>query len=205
MAEHQINTVTSSLLTIGNYQILVGTVGTYLTIASAVSSITTSLGAGMVNSFSHNVTKYDIQTGNSVDPIEGVAKETFMVSGDLIEWNHTAMVEAFGGMIVSNSSAVSATTIGASKTITAGGATVITPKTFLLKNLRHFTTSAGTAMSGYTYLLVHKAFMTNGPQVTVKGDEDSDPIQTMSFELEGIIDGNRTVGDQLYMYEKWTY
>lgn len=205
MAEHQINTVTSSLLTLGNYQILCGTCASYTTVASAVSSCTTSLGAGMINSFGHTITRYDIQTGNSVDPIEGVAEENFTLSGDLIEWSAAAMTSAFGGIITTGSSESAVTTIAAYSEITAGGATTVTPKCFVLKNLRHFTTSAGTAMSGYTYIVVWKATMTNGPQFTVKADDDSDPIQTMAFELEGIIDGSRSTGDQLYRIQKWTY
>lgn len=205
MAEHQINTVTSSLLTLGNYQILVGTCASYLTIASAVSSVTTSLGAGMINSFAHVISRYDVQAGNAVDPIEGVAEENFTVAGDLIEWSAGAMVSAFGGILYLGSSESAVTSIAAYSEVTGGGATEIKPKCFILKNLRHFVTSAGTTMSGYTYIAIWKATMKNGPAITVKGDEDSDPVQTMAFELEGIIDGSRTVGDQLFRMQKWTY
>jgi hypothetical protein len=205
MAEHQINTVTSSLLTLGNYQVLVGTCASYLTVASAVSSCVTNLGAGMVNSFAHVISRYEVQAGNAVDPIEGVASENFTVSGDLIEWSAAAMVSAFGGIMYTGSSDSAVTTIAAYSEVTGGGATVITPKCFILKNLRHFVTSAGTTMSGYTYIVVWKATMKNGPAITAKGDEDSDPVQTMAFELEGIIDGSRTVGDQMFRIQKWTY
>lgn len=204
MPLYQNSSVTNSKLLLGNYQILVGTTGCAL-MSSAVTSITTNLGAGIINSFAHNVERYDVQAGNAPNPIEGIATETFTISGELIEWDHSALVTAFGGMIASGLSASAATTIAAYYTVTGGGATTITPKAFLLKNTRQFTTSAGTAISGTTYILVHKATFTNGPQLTVKSDNDTDPIQVMAFEIEGVVDGTRTAGDQLYMQQRWTY
>jgi len=172
--------------------------------SSAITALTTNLGAGIINSFSHNITRYDVQAGNAPDPIEGVAAETFTISGELIEYDHDALVSAFGGMISSGASAAGSTTADF-KTITGGGATTLTPKAFLLTNTRIFVGSGATSMTALTYILVHKATFSQGLSFTAKGDGDSDPINVMSFEIEGVTDGTRTAGDQLFQIQKWRY
>jgi len=74
----------------------------------------------------------------------------------------------------------------------------MTPKTFLLTNKRIVN-----GASVETNVIVYKGYMTNGPQFTTKSDNDADPITTYSFEIEGVIDGTRTAGDQLYSIHKW--
>jgi len=97
MASYQNTSVTNSKLLLGNYKITFGTTGCAL-MSSAITALTTNLGAGIINSFTHNVTRYDTQAGNAPDPIEGVAMETVTISGELIEYDHDALLVAFGGM-----------------------------------------------------------------------------------------------------------
>jgi hypothetical protein len=188
---------------LGNYKITFGTVGCVL-MSSAITALTTNLGAGMISSFSHNVTRYDVQAGNAPDPIEGVAQETFTISGELIEYDHDALLVAMGGMVASGATASGSTTADF-KTLTGGGATTLTPKAFLLTNSRQFVGSGATNITALTYILVHKATFTQGLSVTAKGDGDSDPINVIAFEIEGVTDGTRTVGDQLFAIQKWRY
>lgn len=192
MPLYQNTSVTTDALILGNWKIQVATVATYLTVASVASAVT-NLGAGMVNSFGHNVTKYDVQAGNAPDPIEGIADETFVVSGDLMEFTVANVTTAWGG-IVTTSTAITTTL----SILSGGGKSEMTPKTFLLTNKRIVN-----GASVETNVIVYKGYMTNGPQFTTKSDNDADPITTYSFEIEGVIDGTRTAGDQLYSIHKW--
>ena len=192
MPLYQNTSVTTDALILGNWKIQVATVATYLTVASVASAVT-NLGAGMVNSFGHNVTKYDVQAGNAPDPIEGIADETFVVSGDLMEFGVANVTTAWGG-IVTTSTAITTTL----SILSGGGKSEMSPKTFLLTNRRIVN-----GASVETNVIVYKGYMTNGPQFTTKSDNDADPITTYSFEIEGVIDGTRTAGDQLYSIHKW--
>ena len=204
MAFYQNATVTNSKLILGNYKITFKTVATSLNIASAVTACAANLGAGIINSFKHNITRYDTQAGNAPDPIEGVAAETFTISGQLIEYDHDALCSAMGGLVTSGASASGS--VGADyKTIMGGGATALTPKAFLLTNTRAFTGSGGTALTGLTYVLVHKATFTQGLSFTAKADGDADPINVIDFEIEGVTNGERSAGDQLFQIQKWRY
>ena len=192
MPLYQNTSVTTDALILGNWKIQVATVATYLTVASVASAVT-NLGAGMVNSFGHNVTKYDVQAGNAPDPIEGIADETFVISGDLMEFTVANVTTAWGG-IVTTSTAITTTL----SILSGGGKSEMTPKTFLLTNKRIVN-----GASVETNVIVYKGYMTNGPQFKTKSDNDADPITTYSFEIEGVIDGTRTAGDQLYSIHKW--
>ena len=200
---YQNSSVTNSKLMIGNYKITYGTVGCAL-MSSAITALTTNLGAGMISNVAHVPVFYDVQAGNAPDPIEGVANETFTISGELIEYDHDALIGSMGGMIASGASASGSTTADF-KTITGGGATTLTPKAFLLTNSRQFVGSGATNITALTYILVHKATFKSGLAFTVKGDGDSDPINIIPFEIEGVIDGTRTTGDQLFQIQKWRY
>lgn len=192
MPLYQNTSVNTDALILGNWKIQVATVATYLTVASVASAVT-NLGAGIVNSFGHNITKYDVQAGNAPDPIEGIADETFVVSGDLIEFTVANVTTAWGG-IVTTSTAITTTL----SILSGGGKSEMTPKTFLLTNRRIVN-----GASVETNVIIYKGYMTNGPQFTTKSDNDADPITTYSFEIEGVIDGTRTAGDQLYSIHKW--
>jgi hypothetical protein len=204
MASYQNTSVTNSKLILGNFKLNVGTVATSMNIATAVTACTANMGAGIINSFTHNVTRYDTQAGNAPDPIEGVASETVTISGELIEYDHDVLLAAFGGMMASGATASGSTTADY-KTLTGGGATTLTPKAFLLTNTRMFTGSGGTAITALTYILVHKATFTQGITINSKADGDADPINVIPFEIEGVTNGERTAGDQLFQIQKWRY
>lgn len=196
MPQYQNAAVNTNNLIIGNYAIYGGTVTTTINACATIASVETiasNLGAGIVNSFGHNVTKFDVQAGNAPDPIEGVASETFTISGELIEWRATTLTNVMGGIIASSASSTSNFTV-----ITGGGASVITPKNFVLVNKRIVS-----GASVLTMIFVYKGTFVNGPQFTAKSDNDADPINTMSFEIQGEVDGNRTEGDQLFSIKKW--
>jgi roadblock/LC7 domain-containing protein len=196
MPLYQNTAVDTDKLVIGNYMIFGGTIttaiNTYLTVTSIESTLT-NIGAGIINSFGHNVEKYDVQAGNAPDPIEGIATETFTISGELIEYDGTKLAAVMGGLVTSSASSGSNWSV-----VTGGGLSEITPKTFVLVNRRIV---AGTSVLTMIYL--YKGTFVNGPQFTAKSDNDTDPINTMSFEIQGEIDGNRTAGDQLYSIRKW--
>lgn len=189
---YQNTSVNTDALILGNWKIQVATYASYVTVASVQSAVT-NLGAGMVNSFNHNVTMYDVQAGNAPDPIEGISDETFSVSGDLIEFDVANVTSAWGGMVTTATAITTTLAI-----LSAGGKSTLEPKTFLLTNRR----IVGGA-SVETNIIVYKGYMQNGPQFTTKSDNDADPITTFSFEIQGVIDGTRTAGDQLYSIHKW--
>ena len=123
---YQNTSVNTDALIIGNWKIQVATYASYVTVASVQSAVT-NLGAGMVNSFNHNVTMYDVQAGNAPDPIEGISDETFNVSGDLIEFDVANVTSAWGGMVTTATAITTTLAI-----LSAGGKSALTPKTFLL-------------------------------------------------------------------------
>lgn len=186
MALYQNTSVDSDKLIIGNYKIEVATVG------SSVGDTWENLGAGIINSFGHNLVKYDVQSGNAPDPIEGIASETFTVAGELIEYDGALISSAMGGILTVGSTATSASIVS------AGGKTTITEKSFKLTNTR--IVSGATEQ---TIIIVYKATFDSGLQFTAKSDNDSDPISIMPFGLTGKIDSTRTEGDQLYTIRKW--
>jgi len=192
MALYQNTAVDSDLLTLGNWKIQVATYATYVTVAS-VASACDNLGAGILNSFTHNVTKYDVQSGNAPDPIEGIAEENCEATGELIELGVAKFASAWGGILTT------ATTITTTLAVlSAGGKSTQTPKTFLFTNRR-----VVSGVSQETNIIVYKGYMTTGFAANFKSDNDSDPITVYPFTIEGIIDGTRTAGDQLLSVHKW--
>lgn len=186
MPQYQNTSVDSNKLIIGNYKIEFASVG------SSVADSYDNLGAGIISSFGHNISMYDVQAGNAPDPIEGVATETFTITGELIEYDGQKLVSAFGGLITGGSTATDASIIY------GGGVTTITPKCFKLTNKREVS-----GASEQTVIHVYKATFDNGPQFTAKSDNDTDPINVMAFTLTGKLDATRTAGDQLYSIRKW--
>lgn len=193
MSYYQNTSVDADALILGNWKIQVASYDSALSSITSVVSVVTNLGAGMITGFNHNVEMFDVQAGNAPDPIEGIATETFTITGDLIEFNLANMVTAWGGLLTTT------TAITTTKSyLSAGGKSTLTPRTVLLTNKRIVN-----GASVETNLVVWKAYMSNGPQFTTKSDNDTDPITAFSFELRGEIDATRTAGNQLYMIEKW--
>ena len=178
MALYQNTSIDTTKLILGNYKI-----------ESATSSGATyvNLGAGIVNKFGHNITKYDTQAGNAPDPVEGVSDETFTVEGEMIEFDASVMAAISGGAITKTTGASGVTVIN------GGGNTSITERAFKLTNRR--------LISGVTHetvIVVYKATLDNGVQFTAKSDNDADPVNVMAFSLTGKLDSTLSAGSQLF-------
>jgi len=191
MPLYQNATVGKEKLVIGNYQMLVGPYG-----ATTVASCT-NLGAGIVNSFSHNITKYDVQAGNAPDPIEGIAEETFAIEGELIEYDSSKIALLYSGVATTTGSALTGS-------ISFGGLTQLTDVVIMLQNKRNYTATGGTAISVTTVIRVPKATVNTGLAFTAKSDNDTDPINVLAFSVLGKIDGTLSVGSQLYTITRTT-
>jgi hypothetical protein len=177
MPTYQNSTVSANKLILGNYKIE--------TSASALGTYV-NLGAGMVSGWGHKYDKYDVQAGNAPDPIEGIAKETFTVDFELIEYDASAISSMLGGAVTQTSTAVLSTMVG-------GGNQVLTPRAFKLTNTRLI---GGTTCQ--TILTLFSATVDTGIQMTAKGDNDTDPINVMPFTLTAEVDATRTAGSQLF-------
>jgi len=178
MPIYQNSTITSTKLVIGNYKIET---------APSVAGTYVNLGAGMVSSFGHNITKFDVQAGNAPDPIEGVADEEFRIEFEMIEFNGSVLSAIQGGAI--SHSLVT----GSAMTINGGGNTTITPRAFRLTNTRMI---SGTTTQ--TIIKVYKATMENGIQFTAKSDNDADPIMVMPGTIVAKNDTTLSAGSQLF-------
>jgi hypothetical protein len=190
MPLYQNSTVDKTKLVIGNYQMQIATYG------STIGASFTNLGAGIVNSFSHAITKYDVQAGNAPDPIEGISEETFAVEGELIEYNATNLSLLYSGVATVAGTA-------ASNTITFGGKTEMADIAVKLINTRQYTVSGGTTVvSATTTIFIPKATANTGLAFTAKSDNDTDPINVMAFSVLGKIDGTLSVGTQLFTIQR---
>jgi hypothetical protein len=186
MPIYQNTSVSTNKLIIGNVKLEFASVGT------TAGGTWTNLGAGIVNNVNHNIEKYDVQAGNAPDPIEGISNETLAISGELIEYDGLYFASAMGGVITLSSSSTD------SSIITAGGGTDITPKAFKITNRRIV---SGTTRE--TVIMVYKATFGNGPQITLKSDNDADPVAVMPFEITAKLVATASVGNQLYSITKW--
>jgi len=179
MPIHQNSSVDTTKLILGNYKIEVA--------LTTVESSYINLGAGMVNSFGHNITKYAVQAGNAPDPIEGVATETFTVAADLIEYDASSLNIIQAGSI-SNTAGTSGQTI-----IKGGGNSILTPKIFRLTNRRLIS-----GVTDETIILVYNATLDTGLQFTAKSDNDADPINVMPIAITAKPDSTLSAGAQLF-------
>ena len=181
MATYQNSTVTSSLLILGNYKIETAAYGT------SAGGTWVNLGAGMVNSFGHNVTKYDTQAGNAPDPIEGVSEETFTVDAEMIEYDASSLSSISGGLLTKSAGASGVTILS------GGGLTTITERAYKLTNTRLIS-----GVTHQTVVMVFKATLDEGLQFTAKSDNDSDPINVMPLKITGKLDTTLSAGAQLF-------
>ena len=182
MATYQNTSVDSDMLVLGNYKIETAATsgGTYV-----------NLGAGILNSFGHNVEMYDVQAGNAPDPIEGVADETVTFGFSLIEWDQSVLSVISGGLMTQSSTSVLSTMV-------AGGATELTQRAYRLTNRRMIGVT-----TVETIITVFKALSDQGLQVTAKSDNDTDPINTLDYTVTGKKDSARTVAEgQLFTITK---
>jgi len=178
---HAIDSVDTKKLILGNCKIEVANYG------ATTLSTWTNLGAGVINDFNHNVTKWDTQAGNAPDPIQGIADETVVIDGSLIEYDASVLASISCGIATAD------TSLSTQTVYKAGGNTELTPKAFRLTNRRIVS-----GATKETVFLIPKGYIENGLQMAFKSDNDGDPIATMAFTIAGVIDTTLTVGSQLY-------
>jgi hypothetical protein len=181
MAYYQNTSVDSDKLVIGNWKIET---------AATVGGTYVNLGAGMLDSFSHNVEKWDIQAGNAPDPIEGVADETLTIGFTLIEYDGSALSAMQNGLTEYSATSVLST-------LTAGGNQELTKRAYKLTNR-----SERTGSTVETVIKVYTAAVENGVTLQLKSDNDTDPITGFQFTLTAELDTTRTAGDQLFSIEQ---
>ena len=163
MPIYQNATVADAKIEIGNFAISVSAVG------ATAGSTWINLGAGMVKSFTYNPEMFTCQSGNSVDPIQGVAKETATFEIDLIEYDGSAFSNMSGGLLAGTSGSL----------IVGGNVTVQTAKAFKLANIR----TLATGSSQTTTYILPNCFMNTGFSAAPKSDNDSDPMTVYSFSI----------------------
>jgi len=181
MPIYQNDSVATQKLILGNYKIETAAVGT------TAGGTWVNLGAGMVNSFGHNITKYAVQAGNAPDPIEGVATETFTAAVDLIEYAATVLSSIQCGAI-----SVTAGTTGQT-IIKGGGNSILTPVAFKLTNRRLISD-----VTNETVIMIYNATLDTGLQFTAKSDNDADPINVMPIAITAKPLATLSAGDQLF-------
>jgi hypothetical protein len=181
MPLYQNSSVDSTKLIIGNVKIETAAYGT------SAGGTWVNLGAGIINSFAHNITKYDVQAGNAPDPLEGIAEETVVFAGELIEYDASSLAAISCGAMAKTTGASGVTILN------AGGNSTLTPRAFKLTNTRLIS-----AVTATTVMLVYKATLDNGLSFTLKSDNDTDPINIMPIAITGKIDGTLSAGSQLY-------
>ncbi len=181
MANYQNSSVDETKLILGNAKIECATVGT------TVLGTWVNLGAGIVNSANYNITKYDTQAGNAPDPVEGIADETFTVGGEMIEYDASVLSFISGGAMSKTAGASGVTVLH------GGGNTTTTEMAFKLTNKRLIS-----GVTDETVLIVYNATMDNGPQIALKGDNDTSPMATIAFGLTGKNLSTLSAGSQLF-------
>lgn len=191
MPHYQNSTVEKSKLIIGNYKIEIATYGT------SIGGTFTNLGAGIINSFGHEIEKYDVQAGNAPDPIEGISDETFPVEGELIEYVATSMSLVYPGIYTATATSSADGTI-----LYMGGNTNMTDIAVRLTNVTLYTATGGSAISSETIVYLPKATLDVGMSFTAKSDNDTDPINVMGFAVTGKLDATLTAGQQLAIIQK---
>jgi len=163
MAYYQNGTVADAKIEVGNFAMYVGALG------ASAAAIVVNLGAGMVKSFAYVAESYTSQSGNSVDPIQGVSKETATIGIDLMEYDGSSFSALSGGVIT-----------GTSGSLTVGGQTSVQlGKAIKLINTRKL---ASGSTQTTTYVLPN-VFMDGGYTMNPKSDNDADPVNVYSFNL----------------------
>lgn len=178
MPNYQNSSVDDEKLTIGNYKIE--------TAASAGGTFI-NLGAGIVNSSGHNITKFDVQAGNAPDPVEGISDEDYQIDFEMIEYDASVLSAISCGAMTHTATSVLST-------LKMGGNSTLTERAFRLTNTR-LNVSGSTTVE--TILTVYKATLETGVQFTYKSDNDADPVNVMPATIIAKPDTTRASGNQL--------
>ncbi|MCK9371393.1 hypothetical protein M0R04_15875 [Candidatus Dojkabacteria bacterium] len=164
MPIYQQSTVTDGKVEVGNYAMYVAS-----TAGTTVGGSWINLGAGMVKTLNYTSEPYTSQSGNSVDPIQGIARETCTIDIDLIEYDGSSFSVLSGGSIS-----------GTSGSLLVGGQTnVMAGKGLKLVNTRKLATGS-TQTTTYVFNYV---FLNGGFSTSPKSDNDTDPVNLYSFSI----------------------
>jgi hypothetical protein len=164
MPIYQNSTVTDAKVEIGNYAMYVAT-----SAGTTAAGTWINLGSGMVKSFNYSPEPYTSQSGNSVDPIQGIARETATIEIDLIEYDGSSFSVLSGGAIT-----------GTSGSLLVGGQTnVMTGRGLKLINTRKLVSGS----TQTTTFVFNYCFLNGGFSTSPKSDNDTDPINVYSFSI----------------------
>ncbi len=176
--KHQISSVDTDKLILGNYA---------MSTAPTSGATFVDLGPGMLTAWDHQFTNSNVQSGNSVDPLEWISEETLTWTFDLIEYHASVISALMGGL--TNTSGITST----SSTLRAGGATQLTKRAFKMTNHQIIDDS-----TVETVITVFQAVVDSGFSIQVKSDNDADPINVFQFAMHGENDESQSVGSQLF-------
>ena len=179
---HQITSVDTDKLILGNYK---------METAASSGAAFVNLGPGMLTSWMHNFTNSNIQSGNSVDPMEYISDESLSFGFDLIEYDASAISALQGGLTETGSitSVIS--------TLRAGGAEQLTKRAFKFTNHQMIDDSTVD-----TIITVFQASVEGGLTLGVKSDNDANPINVFTFSCKAENDSSLSVGAQLFTLVK---
>jgi hypothetical protein len=174
MANYQISSVTDSKVEVGNYAMYVAA-----SAGTSVGGTWVPLGSGMLKDFAYVAENFTSQAGNSVDPIEGIAKETATFSFDLLEYDGSSFSLLSGGAMTGTSGSL----------IVGGRTSIVTPRGFKLVNTR----KKATGSSQTTIFVIESCTLQNGWTMTPKSDNDTDPVNVYSFSMLAELYGTTSV------------
>ena len=166
--------------------------------AATVAATYTNMGLARNLVITENMTMYDAQADNGPDPIKGVSDHTLTISFELLEWYMASWDKARGtGFDTEGNPSVGTYVTGGSvQTLSTGGFTELNMRAWKFSNAK--LVSAATME---TVIVVYKAYLAGGTTLTMRSDNDTDPVNVFPVTLEAICDTSRSAGDQLFIIE----
>jgi len=164
MPTYQNATVTDAKVEVANYAISIAS-----TAGTSAGGTWVNMGAGGVTGFAYAAENFTSQSMNSVDPIQGIARETATVDIELIEYDGSAFSLLTGGSMT-----------GTSGSATVGGQTTsLTARGMKLVNTRKLANGS----TQTTTIVLNNCFVDGGWTMTPKSDNDTDPVNVYSFSI----------------------
>jgi len=164
MPIYQNATVTDAKVEVGNYAIYVAA-----TAGTTAGGSWVNMGAGMVSGVNWQPEVFTSQSGNAVDPIQGIARETAAIDIELIEYDGSAFSLLTGGGMA-----------GTSGSVTVGGqTTALTARGIKLVNTRKL--SSGSTQT--TTFVFENCYLDSGWSMAPKSDNDTDPVNVYTFSI----------------------
>jgi len=191
MAEYQNTGLTASGTTV---------IGSALVkVAATPNALSSGTNIGLCRNIvlTENITPYTTQADNGPDPLEGVSEHTATITFDLLEFHPPTFDEIRGGDLDTEVTSTAGSYItGTVNTISTGGLTALTDKSYLFQNVK---TVSGATVE--TVIVVYKAHLNAGMAFNFQSDNSDDPLLAVPCTLEAVCDTTRTKGDQLFLIE----